>query len=152
MQYCQGKNICCMCYFVIMNCSFEMAGNRVAYLNPMAFRGLIGYDSTYMLIQLFRMLYIVKRCTNHMVRQAFSNRNYYNNIISPPGPFQCPVCCIRAQLLRTHDLKNRGWDWLPIITQIDRQWRGAVWGSQPPNYLNQIKAQGLDQLLWMCNQ
>lgn len=45
-----------------------------------------------MLIQLFRMLYIVIRCANHVVRQAFSNRNYYNNItISPLGPFQCPV-------------------------------------------------------------
>lgn len=38
-------------------CLFEMAKNPVVYLNPMAFPGLISYDNTYMLIQLFRMLY-----------------------------------------------------------------------------------------------
>lgn len=39
MQYCQG-NIYCMCYFVIMNCSFQNGGNPGCLLEPQGLPGV----------------------------------------------------------------------------------------------------------------
>ena len=71
-------------------------------------------------------------CTSHVVRQAFQTE-----IIS----------VLRTLYLysiygHSHGLKNRGCDWLPIMTQTAEEDNGAEGpGSQPPNY-NLIRAQG----------
>lgn len=131
----------------------QNGGKSGCLCEPMAFLGLIGYDNTYMLIQLFRMQYIynvqIIWCAKSFQTEIIIITSAYHD--SDPFSALYSGGCMGTTTTSKTGVGIGFQSWRRY--GVDGRWRGAVWGSQPPNYLKSNQnSRSCDQLLWICNQ